>query len=209
MAERCAPFSIRTSIIRLATLAMASLYLSACGGGDGASGTPAPATADSATPAAATENTTANSVSAAAAAGSGGSGSVAPSTSTTSNTTDPASTPTSVTPTAPPSGTSSSSSPSMSTTDIQTISGMPASTANVGQNFTFRRAASDPRGAKLSVVIENGRVWSHFNKSTGELWGTPTSSDVGNYPDIRILVSNGKSTSMLAPFSLLVPRIVS
>jgi hypothetical protein len=107
------------------------------------------------------------------------------------------------------SASSSSTAISSAASDVPVILGDPAGTAAVGQNYTFRPSASDSGGARLTFSIENGPVWTHFDTNTGELWGTPTSGDIGNYPDIRISVSNGSAHAALNPFSIIVARVVS
>jgi hypothetical protein len=87
-----------------------------------------------------------------------------------------------------------------------TISGTPATSVISGQTYSFTPTASDPDGDTLSFSIVNRPPWASFSSSTGRLAGTPTSSSVGEYIDIRISVSDGQATASLAPFSIVVKQ---
>ena len=58
-------------------------------------------------------------------------------------------------------------------------------------------------------TIANAPGWVAFNTSTGRLSGTPDSSQVGEYIDISLSVSDGKARSTLGPFSISVDAIVN
>ncbi len=85
-----------------------------------------------------------------------------------------------------------------------TISGTPPATATVGKSFSFRPTASDPEGATLRFSIVNKPAWASFASSSGRLYGTPGSTRVGTYSNIRISVSDGVSTVSLPAFSITV-----
>src|SRR5690606_37248397 len=85
-----------------------------------------------------------------------------------------------------------------------TISGTPSSTVQVGQQYSFRPTVNDPDGDSLTFSIANQPAWANFSRSTGRLWGTPSSSHVGEYINIRISVSDGKATAQLPAFSIEV-----
>ena len=87
-----------------------------------------------------------------------------------------------------------------------TISGSPATTVTTGQAYSFTPTASDPDGNTLTFSIVNRPLWAAFSTSTGRLSGTPTSTSVGEYIDIRISVSDGQATASLAPFSITVAQ---
>jgi hypothetical protein len=91
-----------------------------------------------------------------------------------------------------------------STNRAPAISGTPATTATTGQTYSFTPTASDPDGNTLSFAIANRPAWASFSASTGRLTGTPSSSSVGEYIDIRISVSDGQASASLAPFSITV-----
>jgi hypothetical protein len=84
------------------------------------------------------------------------------------------------------------------------ISGTPPGSVTVGQVYDFTPTASDPDGQALGFAISNKPSWATFNTGTGRLSGTPTSSDVANYSNIGIAVSDGTLTASLANFSITV-----
>lgn len=83
-----------------------------------------------------------------------------------------------------------------------TISGTPASSVLAGQTYSFRPAASDPDGDRLSYTIENRPSWAEFDSASGSLSGTPAADDVGQYANITIAVSDGSASSALPGFSI-------
>lgn len=85
-----------------------------------------------------------------------------------------------------------------------TISGAPATSVNTGQTYSFTPTAADADGNALNFSIVNRPGWATFSSTTGRLSGTPTSSAVGEYIDIRISVSDGSAVVSLAPFSIVV-----
>jgi len=85
-----------------------------------------------------------------------------------------------------------------------TISGAPPTTATVGTAYSFRPTASDPDGDTLTFSIANRPSWATFNTSTGLLSGTPSSANVGPTSTITITVSDGKVTTALPGFSIVV-----
>ena len=89
------------------------------------------------------------------------------------------------------------------------ISGSPATTANVGKAYAFRPTASDPDGNKLTYKIARKPGWATFSSSTGSLTGTPSSSRIGSYANIVISVSDGSATKSLPAFSIKVVQATS
>jgi len=85
-----------------------------------------------------------------------------------------------------------------------TISGTPATSVTAGQAYTFTPTTSNPSGGTLTFSITNQPSWASFNTSTGQLSGTPTSSNVGTFANITISVSNGTASVSLAPFTITV-----
>jgi hypothetical protein len=77
------------------------------------------------------------------------------------------------------------------------IAGAPQSKVKAGQRFEFTPDASDPDGGDLTFSILNKPRWSSFNNRTGRLAGTPRATDVGDFPNISISVSDGKATRKL------------
>lgn len=84
------------------------------------------------------------------------------------------------------------------------ISGAPVGNAQPGQAYSFRPSASDADGHRLTFHIQNRPGWASFDRATGRLWGTPRTRNVGQYPNIRISVGDGRSSRALAPFTILV-----
>jgi hypothetical protein len=104
--------------------------------------------------------------------------------------------------TTPNSGTAAS--PGAGTSSPATISGTPATQAQSGQAYSFTPSASDPDGDMLTFSVQNKPSWASFSASSGRLSGTPTSAQVGSYPNIVISVSDGTSSESLTPFSITV-----
>ncbi|MGH8249891.1 MAG: putative Ig domain-containing protein [Steroidobacteraceae bacterium] len=84
------------------------------------------------------------------------------------------------------------------------ISGSPATKVMTGETYAFRPTASDVDGNRLTFKIVNKPAWASFSPSTGRLSGSPTTSSVGEYIEIRIKVTDGAATRSLAPFSIVV-----
>ena len=84
------------------------------------------------------------------------------------------------------------------------ISGSPNTALVVGTLWSFTPTASDPDDDLLTFLVTNKPAWLSFNASTGRLFGTPSSGDVGVHQDIGISVTDGQATASLAPFSLTV-----
>ena len=92
----------------------------------------------------------------------------------------------------------------LSTNRAPTLTGTPASSVTSGQAYTFQPSASDPDGDTLSFTIENRPLWASFNSANGALTGTPQASDVADYANIRISVSDGEATTRGSAFSISV-----
>jgi hypothetical protein len=88
--------------------------------------------------------------------------------------------------------------------DAPKISGTAATQVTAGKAYGFEPTASDPEGKKLTFSIVNRPVWASFNTTTGELSGTPTTTEVGSYPSVGVSVSNGTLSAALAQFSITV-----
>jgi len=90
-----------------------------------------------------------------------------------------------------------------------TISGTAPGNILEGQLYEFTPAASDPDGDTLEFSIGRKPAWAQFDPATGRLSGTPGSADVGNFTNIAITVSDGKSTAALAAFDVSVNQIAA
>jgi hypothetical protein len=82
------------------------------------------------------------------------------------------------------------------------ISGTPATTAQVGRNYTFSPKASDPDGDDLTFQVLNLPSWATFSTHSGRISGTPRAADVGTYSHITISVSDGARTATLPAFAI-------
>ena len=85
-----------------------------------------------------------------------------------------------------------------------TISGQPPASIRAGNQYDFTPTASDLDNDTLTFRIGGKPEWANFNETSGRLWGTPHSSDVGNFGGITIIVSDGELSSQLGPFSINV-----
>jgi hypothetical protein len=84
------------------------------------------------------------------------------------------------------------------------ISGVPAASTVVGDDYAFEPTASDPDGDQLTFSISNRPVWATFSVTTGRLEGTPQISHAGTFANISITASDGHALTTLAPFTIVV-----
>ncbi len=84
------------------------------------------------------------------------------------------------------------------------ISGDPDAQIMSGDSYSFTPTATDADGDTLLFSIRNAPRWSEFDSSTGTLSGSPESSDLGTYSNIRISVSDGSMNSTLPAFDIEV-----
>lgn len=85
-----------------------------------------------------------------------------------------------------------------------TISGTPEPTVLAGSAYLFIPTATDSDGDALTFAIANRPQWASFSTTSGQLSGTPTSAHVGTAADIRISVSDGKTSTALPAFSIQI-----
>ncbi len=85
-----------------------------------------------------------------------------------------------------------------------TISGSPASSVGVANNYAFVPNANDADGDSLTFSVSNLPSWANFNASDGSLAGTPAAGDEGTYANIQISVSDGTASASLPTFSITV-----
>jgi hypothetical protein len=90
-----------------------------------------------------------------------------------------------------------------------TISGTPPTAVVAGAPYTFQPTASGPAGMTLSFSVQNKPAWANFSIATGQLTGTPSSTQTGSYPNIVLSVSDGQASSALAPFTISVAGTTS
>ena len=84
------------------------------------------------------------------------------------------------------------------------ISGVPATTAQVGATYVFHPGASDADGDTLSFQISNRPSWASFDPVSGSLTGTPATNNIGTSSNIVISVSDGTASVSLPAFSIQV-----
>ncbi len=84
------------------------------------------------------------------------------------------------------------------------ISGTAPDSVVVNSNYIFKPKVSVKDNDTVTFLIKNRPEWLEFNKTTGELRGTPTLEDINEYKNITISVSDGVKTRKLDPFTLIV-----
>ena len=78
-----------------------------------------------------------------------------------------------------------------------TIAGTPATTATVGQMYTFAPVGADANNDTLTFTIQNKPSWLTFTPSTGRVSGSPATANIGSTGPIVIMVSDGQATAQL------------
>jgi hypothetical protein len=96
-----------------------------------------------------------------------------------------------------------------STSDKPSISGTPPTSVKAGAPYSFQPTASGPAGMSLSFSVQNKPAWANFSIATGQLTGTPSSTQAGSYSNIVVSVSDGQASSALAPFTISVAGTTS
>jgi Putative Ig domain len=84
------------------------------------------------------------------------------------------------------------------------ISGSPATSDATGTPYNFTPTTAAPRNTRLTYSISSKPAWASFSARTGQLAGTPATTNAGKYANIVITVSDGAATASLAPFSITV-----
>ena len=87
-----------------------------------------------------------------------------------------------------------------------TISGSPVTTQSADTAYWFRPTANDTDGDTLTFSISGKPSWADFNETSGALSGIPTAAQAGTYSNIVIRVSDGRATTSLDAFSIVVNR---
>ncbi|XOV78791.1 MAG: tandem-95 repeat protein [Aestuariibacter sp.] len=93
------------------------------------------------------------------------------------------------------------------TNDAPSITGVPSGSATQDELYSFIPNASDQDGDALTFSVSNLPSWASFDQATGEISGTPTNDDVGNYTGIVISVSDGTASSSLPSFDITVSNV--
>lgn len=96
----------------------------------------------------------------------------------------------------------SSPSPPAAATPI-TLTGAPATSVTVGQNYVFQPTVSAGAGA-VTFQIQGKPTWAAFNANTGALTGKPGAANEGTSSGISITASNSGGSSSIGPFAIVV-----
>jgi len=84
------------------------------------------------------------------------------------------------------------------------IAGNTEEIARVGQDYLFQPNVTDSDGDKLEFSVSNLPPWARFDASTGKISGRPTTTHVGSYESISILVSDGRHQISSREFTITV-----
>ena len=84
-------------------------------------------------------------------------------------------------------------------------------TAKVTFPYSFQPTANDADGDKLTFEIKSKPSWATFDATTGLLAGTPPEGSTGTFTGVQIIVSDGKTSTAMNPFSIdvVMPKIGS
>jgi hypothetical protein len=85
-----------------------------------------------------------------------------------------------------------------------TISGSSITTVTAGSAYSFTPTAKDSDSTALTFSIQNKPAWATFSTTTGQLVGTPASTNVGSYAGVIISVSDGQTSASLPAFTVNV-----
>jgi truncated hemoglobin YjbI len=90
------------------------------------------------------------------------------------------------------------------------ISGTPATTAEVGQFYSFTPTVVASAGSSLTYAVANKPAWTQFSTATGALSGTPSTGSAATDANIVVSVSNGAQSAALPAFKITVqPALVT
>ena len=84
------------------------------------------------------------------------------------------------------------------------ISGSPAKEVIATELYSFKPTATDADNDTLLFSVANRPSWAVFSTTTGRLYGTPGTADVGLYENIRIRVTDGIANAYTGDFSIAV-----
>jgi truncated hemoglobin YjbI len=84
------------------------------------------------------------------------------------------------------------------------ISGTPATTAEVGQFYSFTPTVVASAGSSLTYAVANMPAWAQFSAATGTLSGTPSTGGAATDANIVVSVSNGAQSAALPAFNITV-----
>ena len=84
------------------------------------------------------------------------------------------------------------------------ISGSPATTAEVGQYYSFSPTVMASAGSTLTYAVGNKPAWAQFSATTGTLSGSPSTGSAATDANIVVSVSNGAQSAALPAFNITV-----
>lgn len=93
---------------------------------------------------------------------------------------------------------------STATNHAPTLAGTPTTSVAVGSQYAFTPTSADADGDPLSFSIQNKPTWATFSSADGSLKGTPAASNVGTTYGVAISASDGKTSTSLGAFDLVV-----
>jgi hypothetical protein len=83
------------------------------------------------------------------------------------------------------------------------LTGTPATSVTVGQNYLFQPAVSQGGGV-VTFKIQGQPTWAAFDPDTGVLTGKPATANEGTTASITITGTNGSTSSSIGPFAIVV-----
>jgi hypothetical protein len=83
------------------------------------------------------------------------------------------------------------------------LTGTPAASVTVGQNYLFQPTVSQGGGV-VTFSIQGQPIWATFDPDTGVLTGKPAAANEGNTGDVTITGTNGSSSASIGPFTIVV-----
>ena len=89
------------------------------------------------------------------------------------------------------------------------ISGSPATTAEVGQYYSFSPTVMASAGSTLTYAVGNKPAWAQFSATTGTLSGSPSTGSAATDANIVVSVSNGSQNAALPAFNIAVEAPVA
>ena len=95
------------------------------------------------------------------------------------------------------------------TTATVSISGTPSTSVTAGSKYSFQPTAKDSAGKALSYSVQHAPSWASFSIASGQLSGTPTSSQTGVYSGIIVSASDGTASSSLPAFAITVNAVAA
>jgi hypothetical protein len=84
------------------------------------------------------------------------------------------------------------------------ISGVPATTAVVGQAYSFQPQVTNTASMAVKFSIAHPPAWAKFDTATGQLSGTPATHQIGKYSGIAISLLAGTTSVALPAFTITV-----